>query len=175
MSSFHKSIISTKLLSTLGQKFRWKSKSSIKRAFRVPFLTFNQEICSIFCVDSEFHSPDAVGPLFWWIFRKFACGLGFAGWRRRRTTTDGRDGRTGRTDGQRTTTTDDGDGRTGRTDGRRTTTTDAQDTTHNTTQHNTNYIMLSFSISIVYPSNKTRTNFIQYAKWSVNQGTSFCF
>ena len=36
------------------------------------------------------------------------------------TTTDDGDGRTGRTDGQRTTTTDDGDGRTGRrTDGGR--------------------------------------------------------
>ena len=32
-----------------------------------------------------------------------------------------------------------------------------------------------FSISIVYPSNKTRMNFIQYAKWSVNQGASFSY
>ena len=28
----------------------------------------------------------------------------------------------------------------------------------------TNYTILAFSISIVYPSNKTRMNFIQYAK-----------
>ena len=39
----------------------------------------------------------------------------------------------------------------------------------------TNYTISSFSISIVYPSNKTRMNFIQLAKWSVNQGASFCF
>ena len=69
---------------------------------------------------------------------------------------DGRDGRDGRTDGQRTTTTDDGDGRTGRrTDGGGRRRTDAQDTTqhtthktqhttqntaqHNTTQHTTQH------------------------------------
>ena len=56
-------------------------------------------------------------PLFRHCFWTFSCGLGFAGWGRRRRRTDGTDGRmgrgrTGRTDGQRTTTTDDGDGRT---------------------------------------------------------------
>ena len=28
---------------------------------------------------------------------------------------------------------------------------------------------------MVYPSKQTRMNFIQYAKWSVNQGASFCY
>ena len=37
------------------------------------------------------------------------------------------------------------------------------------------YTILSFSIYIVYPSNKTRTNFIQYAKWSVDHDASFCY
>ena len=39
----------------------------------------------------------------------------------------------------------------------------------------TNYIILSFSISFVYPSKQTHRNFIQYAKWSVNQDASFLF
>ena len=44
--------------------------------------------------------------------RKFACGLGFAGGRRRQTTTDGRDGRTDSGRRRRRTTTDGRDGRT---------------------------------------------------------------
>ena len=61
---FHYTTIITKLLSTLGPKFLWKSKSSIKHTFPAPFSILTQEICSIFRVDSEFHSPEAVGPLF---------------------------------------------------------------------------------------------------------------
>ena len=91
---------------------------------------------------SDAPCPVAVGLIFWGFFRKFACGLGFAAWRRR---TDGTDGRT---------EDDDDGGHDGRT----------HKTQHNTTQHNTNYVILSFSISIVYPSNKTRTDFVQYAK-----------
>ena len=108
-----KPIKSTKLLSTLGPTFLWKSKSSIKHTFQAPFSILTQEIWSIFRVDSEFDSLEAVGPLFWWVFRKFTCGLGFAGRRRRRTTTDKRDGRDGRTDRgrwRRTTATDGRDG-----------------------------------------------------------------
>ena len=40
-----------------------KAKSSIKHTFLAPFSILTQEICSIFRVDSEFHSPVAVGPL----------------------------------------------------------------------------------------------------------------
>ena len=83
-----------------------------------PDTFFNSEPRNLqhFCVYSEFNSPEAVGPLFLWVFRKFTCSLGFAGRRRRRTTTNGRDGRTG----------DDDDGRTDGTDGQRTTTTDGR-------------------------------------------------
>ena len=35
------------------------------------------------------------------------------------------------------------------------------------------YTILSFSISVAYSSKQTRMIFIQYAKWSVNQGASF--
>ena len=64
---------------------------------------------------SDAPSPVAVGLIFWCFFRKFACGLGFAGWRRRRTgRTDGRTdrGRRRRTDGTDGRTEDDDDGRT---------------------------------------------------------------
>ena len=38
-----------------------------------------QDLAMIFHVDFDFNTPGAVGPLFWWVFWKFACGLGFAG------------------------------------------------------------------------------------------------
>ena len=61
---FHYTTTITKLLSTLGPKFFWKSKSSIKHIFPAPFSILTKGICSICRVDSEFHSTDAVGPLF---------------------------------------------------------------------------------------------------------------
>ena len=59
--------------------------------------------------------PEAVGIYFIYFLRKFACGLGFAGGRRR-TDDDGRTGRTDRGRRRRTTATDGPDGTDGRTE-----------------------------------------------------------